>query len=275
MRNFQLSDFSYFFTAFSGQTSSYQIQSIIESKANKKLKKNTYTPEGNKKMIIFIDDINMPKIEKYGAQPPIELLRQWMDSKGFYDLETKEFKEYHNITIIGAMNPPSAGRNSISSRFSQKFCIIYLQPFSHQSLVTIFSTILKWILENKNADQKILNFSKNLVNSTIELYNAVKNSKYLLPTPNKSHYIYNLRDISKIFQGIMNISQKNLSNEIDFLKLWTHECMRTFQDRLIHYQDQEIFQNFLKDILKKNFQIFWNDFLPKSKILLFTYFGIF
>lgn len=80
-------------TSFSGQTRSNQVQKLIESKVCSRRRKGYYGPEEGKRFIvIFIDDLNMPAKEKFGAQPPIELLRQWMDHGGFYDLETKEWR---------------------------------------------------------------------------------------------------------------------------------------------------------------------------------------
>lgn len=52
----------------------------------------------NKKLVVFVDDLNMPKLDSYGSQPPIELLRQFQDFSGFYDRDKFFWKEIQ-VTI--------------------------------------------------------------------------------------------------------------------------------------------------------------------------------
>jgi dynein heavy chain len=66
----------------------------------------------------------------------------------------------------------------------------------------------------------------------IVIYDQIKVN--LLPTPKKSHYTFNLRDISKVFQGLCNASLKFCNNKQTIVKLWYHEIFRVFGDRLIN-----------------------------------------
>lgn len=82
------------FINFSAQTSSKRTQEMIEGKLEKRRKNVIGAPLG-KRVIIFVDDLNMPKLDTYGSQPPIELLRQYQDFGGMYDREKLFWKEIH------------------------------------------------------------------------------------------------------------------------------------------------------------------------------------
>lgn len=101
------------FINFSAQTNSIRTQEIIESKLEKKRKTvlgtisfyyclNHFDLSGapvGKHVALFVDDLNMPKLDRYGSQPPIELLRQYQDFRGFYDREKLFWKQIKVINF--------------------------------------------------------------------------------------------------------------------------------------------------------------------------------
>jgi dynein heavy chain len=91
---------------FSGQTSSSQTQKAVELKLEKKKRNVSGAPTGFNKVVMFVDDINMPKLDTYGSQPAIELLRQYIDFGGFYDCEKLSWKSIEDILIVAACAPP-------------------------------------------------------------------------------------------------------------------------------------------------------------------------
>ena len=54
------------------------------------------------------------------------------------------------VRNVAAMGPPGDGRNSVSARYVRHFNIIYIEPYSEDSLQAIFSTIMDWMFAAKN-----------------------------------------------------------------------------------------------------------------------------
>ena len=134
-------------------------------------------------------------------------------------------------------------------------------------ILTYYSRIFGTILGNflKPMGNSIIDFSPHLVESTIEVYNTIATE--LLPTPSKSHYTFNLRDLSKVFQGILQV--KKVDDLPSLLKLWWHECMRVFHDRLVDDTDRSWFHDILENKMQKWMNLELDDITANTNNIIY------
>ena len=241
---------------FSAKTSANMTQDIIDGKLDKR-RKGVYGPPMGQRSIIFVDDLNMPEVETYGAQPPIELIRQLIDNGGWYDLKEKSWKQIVDVSVVAAMGPPGGGRNYVTPRLLRHFNLFCFAEFDDSTLRRIFSTIVQWHFSSGSFSSEVCNLSDAVVEATLETYRA--SMSVLLPTPMKSHYTFNLRDFSRVIQGVLLCKPSDQFDKGALTRLWCHEAIRVFADRLVTDEDRQWFHNHLESMCSTKFSLKFYD----------------
>lgn len=165
-----------------------------------------------------------------------------MEQHGCYSLEKPgDFVNILDLQFLAAMIHPGGGRNDIPNRLKRQFCIFNCTLPSIVSMDKIFSVIAEGYFCATRFNQAIVQFVSKLIPLTRILWTSVKAK--MLPTPAKFHYVFNLRDLSRIWQGILTIQGAECTTISDMLKLWRHECFRVIADRFTNYDDKTWFDD--------------------------------
>ena len=181
---------------FNFYTTSEMLQRVLEKPLEKKAGRN-FGPPGTKRLIYFIDDMNMPEVDTYFTVQPHTLIRQHLDYSHWYDRTKLTLKDIHKTQYVSCMNP-TAGSFTINPRLQRHFSVFALSFPGNDALNTIYSSILSQHLQYGNFASPVQKTVNGVVAAALSFHSRITTS--FLPTAIKFHYIFNLRDLSNIFQ---------------------------------------------------------------------------
>lgn len=237
---------------FNYYTTSEMLQKILEKPLEKKAGRN-FGPPGNKTMIYFIDDMNMPRVDTYGTVQAHTIIKQFIDYHHWYDRTKLTLKDIQNIQFVSSMNPTS-GSFTIDTRLQRHFCVFSVNYPVGESLYHIYSEILTQHVGNSlnKFGLSQARICEPLIYAALSLHSRM--SQVFLPTAIKFHYIWNLRDLANIFQGILFSTGDTCPDGNYLIQLWVHEATRVYCDKLVDQQDVESFHKIVADVVKKSFE---------------------
>ena len=216
-------------------------------------------------LVFFCDEINLPAPDRYGTQRAISFLRQLVEQKGFWRTSDRAWVTLERIQFVGACNPPTdAGRTAMGARFLRHAPLVMVDYPGEVSLHQIYGTF-------NNAVLKIIpnlrGYSEPLTKAMVQLY---VDSQARFTPKIQPHYVYSPRELTRWVRGLYEAIKplENLSVE-GLVRIWAHEALRLFQDRLVDQEERRWTDDAVRRIALENFPTI-DDFAALHGPILFS-----
>ena len=200
-------------------------------------------------LVFFCDEINLPAPDKYGTQRAIAFLRQLVEQNGFWRANDKTWVSLERIQFVGACNPPTdAGRTPMGARFLRHAPVVMVDYPGEISLNQIYGTFNSAVLK---IIPNLRGYSDALTKAMVQLYTE---SQARFTPQIQPHYVYSPRELTRWVRGLYEAIKplENLSVE-GLVRIWAHEALRLFQDRLVEEEERRWTDETIRHIAGEHF----------------------
>ncbi|KAJ3021261.1 hypothetical protein HKX48_008890 [Thoreauomyces humboldtii] len=180
-------------------------------------------------LVLFCDEVNLPAVDKYGTQRVISFMRQLVEHGGFWRTSDHTWVRLEHIQFVGACNPPTdPGRVPLSHRFLRHAPVVMVDYPGEASLSQIYGTFNRAMLK---VVPSLRGYAEPLTSAMVEFFLS---SQRKFTTDMQAHYLYSPRELTRWVRGIFEAIKPLDGMSVDGLvRLWAHEGLRLFQDRLV------------------------------------------
>ncbi|XP_045114160.1 dynein heavy chain, cytoplasmic-like isoform X3 [Portunus trituberculatus] len=200
-------------------------------------------------LVVFCDEINLPDMDKYGTQRVISFLRQMVEHGGFFRISDQAWVKLERIQFVGACNPPTdPGRKPLSHRFLRHVPVVYVDYPGETSLKQIYGTFNRAMLR---IIPPLRSYADPLTNAMVEFY---LQSQERFTQDMQPHYVYSPREMTRWVRGICEAIRPLETLDVEGLvRLWAHEALRLFHDRLVTDEERKWTNDNVDAIALKHF----------------------
>ncbi|XP_046718989.1 dynein heavy chain domain-containing protein 1 isoform X3 [Silurus meridionalis] len=237
-------------------------------------------------LFLFVDDLHESAIGKTSAT--LETLRQCISKGGLWTSDGYHFKLFSSgaVSYLGScrtLERQKSGYSQISPRLSRLFNILALPLMTADILYSFHSSHLQQWLKNFPPMSSMADMAHCIVDTTYDVYLAV--CKHLSPAAYSPYVVFSVSDLQKVFQGMYLFDSRTTAQHLnqrwpshsfqsfsstsfsafdpDFLgpvmnilsiaRLWMHECLHTFGDRLSSDEERQKLISFTLQASEKHF----------------------
>ena len=216
----------------------------------------------SKWLVLFCDEINLPAMDTYHTQHVITFIRQLVEHGGYWRAVDQSFVRLERVQVLGACNPPTdAGRVELSSRFLRHAPLVFVDFPAVPSLRQIYGTFNRALLK---LVPSLRGYAEALTDAMIEVYSR---SQARFTPDIAPQYIYSPRELSRWVRAMYEAMKPpeavpgsgggggaaQALSATDLVRLWAHEALRLFADRLIERSERDWTDECIDDVAAKHF----------------------